>query len=84
MDVLVRLRVLLMEHMNFSTIGVDFHWISTLILTIEVAMNSALKVDCLCCLHVVVPSVQGSSSLLLLLRQPNAVGMLHVRNPPVA
>lgn len=81
MDVLVRLRVLLMEHMNFSTIGVDFHWISTLILTIEVAMNSALKVDCLCCSHVVVPSVQGSSSLL---RQPNAVGMMHVRNPPVA
>lgn len=45
MDVLVRLRVLLMKHMNFSTIGVDFHWISALFLTTVVAMNSALKVN---------------------------------------
>lgn len=45
MDVLVRLRVLFTKHMNFSTIGVDFHWISELFLTAEVATNSTLKVN---------------------------------------
>jgi len=65
MDVLVTLRVLLIKHTNFSTIGVDFRWISTLFLTTVVAMNSALKVSWLCCLHVVVPFVQRSRILLL-------------------
>lgn len=45
MDVVVRLRVVLMKHMNFSTIGFDFHLISVLVLTMEMAMNSALKVN---------------------------------------
>lgn len=42
MDVLVRLRILLM---NFSIIGVHFYWISALFLATEVAMKYTLRVN---------------------------------------
>lgn len=69
-----------MKHMNFSIIGVDFYWISSLFFTTEVAMKSTLRVNRFYCLHVVVPSVRESSILLLSLRLFGVVGTMHIKN----